>query len=147
MICDIINSRGKGVRYKMLTERQALREYINYLREERLKISDEYWKAVTRLRELDERQQYYYNESKSLDCEVKIDKLIHQVELLNKKLIEQNKLPYQEQYEEHTEVKITSKRRYNKSNVISGIIIDYLKENRDPVKARDINLYLQHRGY
>lgn len=36
------------------TERKALKDYIDWIKEERRRLSDEYWNAVERLRELDD---------------------------------------------------------------------------------------------
>jgi seryl-tRNA synthetase len=40
---------------EIYTERKALKEYISFIREERRRLSDEYWKSIERLRQLDER--------------------------------------------------------------------------------------------
>lgn len=40
---------------EIYTERIALKEYISFIREERRRLSDEYWKSIERLRQLDER--------------------------------------------------------------------------------------------
>lgn len=38
---------------EIYTERQALQEYIEWIKDERRRLSGEYWKAIERLRELD----------------------------------------------------------------------------------------------
>lgn len=57
------------------TERKALKEYIEWIREERRKLSDEYWKSIERLRELDEKAEQDLKEYPEV-----IDKLVHVIE-------------------------------------------------------------------
>jgi hypothetical protein len=38
---------------RLYTEREALKEYIEFIKEERRKLGEEYWKAIQRLKEID----------------------------------------------------------------------------------------------
>lgn len=75
-----------GKESAMYTERQALKEYVSFLKEERVRISSEYWQALERLKQLDEKLNAQHEPSelvvKMLEVIEKQNDTIDQLKLL-----------------------------------------------------------------
>ena len=131
----------------IFTERQALKEYTEWLREERRRLGQEYWKAMERLRTLDE-QQNVLSESEEI-----IDKLSEAISLFSnskskpktvtlKQIEKENPISPQD-IEREKDRAFKKRRRNNDISVVAKMVLIYLKEKGVPVSLKEIDEFLK----
>jgi len=156
----------------MYTERKALEEHIMWIREERRKLSDEYWRAIAHLRELDnklneggpselteklakmvEEQGNTINELKNLVPKVPVEVAVEQFKKLKEEesvTIEEPKIPNVqiESQKDFDDRNRSVKRRTHQDNTaIAHEIASYLKETGIPTRTIDIQNHMEQKGY
>lgn len=158
---------------EMLTERKALQDYIEWLKDERRRLGEEYWSAIERLRVLDQEVQ---TDISSIDMVNDLSKLIKmQTETVNKLgnlipsipvetiveswsetervSIETEKnyskiSPKQmEQEKDREDFSATIKRRNNSIKNLSSDVSTFLEGAGAPVKMAEIENYVLQKGY
>jgi hypothetical protein len=149
---------------KMFTERKALEDYIEWLREERRRLGEEYWKAIERLKQLD--QDLTAEGSSELvgklmvmieDQTKTVDRLRQMVPSvpaqaaidLFKKEADNiiNKVEIQkERDKEESSAPVKRAKRQDRKQMAQEIKA-YLKSKGVPVKSQKIKQYLESKGY
>lgn len=152
---------------KLYTERKAIQEYLEFLREERRRISSEYWRALQRLKELDEQinkheptelintlvsiietQTKTLNHIKELipniPLELAVEKINRELEREN---LQAEEIEEEEQTQTITTTTVKRKRKRAKVDEVAKIVAKYLRESELPKPAGEIEKYLTDKGY
>lgn len=145
------------------SERKALKDYISYIREERRRLSDEYWKSLARLRELDEKAE----KAGQSDLVVTLLKVIEDqkqtverltelvaiespklsiLDVINqfdekKEIIEKQKIEEMKDLDEMTKP-VKDRKRMN-FKILEGYVASFLKEKGIPVSLKEIKNFLE----
>lgn len=150
----------------LYTERKALEDHIKWIKEERRKLAEEYWKSVERLRELDSQLS---NEGQN----ELVEKLMTMIELQSETIgLMKDKIPHVpietvvEQWKQENKEKVETKKlipeseiaeakyRENKKRigkrldytVVAKEIEHFIKETGRPVQTKEITIYLNEKG-
>lgn len=154
------------------TERKALQEHIEWIREERRRLSDEYWRAIERLRELDnkladegvselvdklfivaERQNDAVNDLANLIPSIPVEEVVKYWKELNgnsepEDIIEKVKneeIERQKDIDDSNRPVKRSKRQDSK--IMTSEIASFLKSEGVPVNTASIKSHLEEKGY
>jgi hypothetical protein len=154
---------GRGGR-KMYTERKALEDYIIWLKEERRRLGEEYWKAIERLKQMDENiaaqgtselverlMLLVEDQNKTVD---KLSKMVPPVpasaaiELFKQETNEIiNKVEIQKERDKEEKQLPVKRARRQDRKVIAQVIKHFLKNKGVPVKSKHIQKHLEGQGY
>lgn len=135
------------------TERVALREYLEFLREERERITTEYWNTLNRLRELDEKEERE-TQGQKFNVPEKGSSFQDAVEAMNNldedDNVEQTRISQQdiEEMKDYDEVTVSVKRsRRNDIKSLSYQVASYLKNSPVPVKMSELKEFMEDQGH
>lgn len=143
----------------MFNEREAIREYLVWIREERRKLSDDYWKGIERLRELDSLEREIEKETELAINETKQEELtlIQAIEKASReygvRIESENKANKVDAKdiellkEKDDNNLVIKKRKNNDIQLIANEVATYLKERGIPTSTKEIHSYLESKGY
>jgi hypothetical protein len=157
----------KGER-NMYTEREALKEYIEYIREERKRLGEEYWKAIQRLKEIDsnhspdqlpsdilsklievvEKQNSTVEKLNEIIPPVPVEavvELFHNETTTTTSKISTDKIEREKEKDEYFQP-IKKQTRTSRKD-LANRIGSFLKEMERPAQAKEIKEFLEEEGY
>lgn len=153
------------------TERKALKEYVAWIREERRRLGDEYWKAIERIRELDanaevnnvsvetvdrlaeviNRQNEVIERLNDLMPKIPVEVAVKQLQNITGNVtVTEDQLVKAKVMEEAINYKERKAIRKGRTNLdiksLSYDVVNYLNEQGRPVKMAEIAEYLKEIG-